>query len=164
VPPSKIADEADDVLVGATGESMTGADSVLRRLLAHKGTQFHEAVYRLLKKIEGRLPPNAVFTEKMWQKLESVLGVKVPSRGKGLDIVVLNHSKKILSGVDLTRQAGVASHVQKGLRDLARWRAILEPKGWTVAEDLLERAWVGTTEQALLDEMLVDLKRLAGGS
>ena len=164
VPPSGIADEAEGILVGATGESMIGADQVLRRLLAHSGTAVHQQVYRLLKSIQERLPLNAVFTEKMWPELERALGITVPSRGRGLDIVVLDYKRKILSGVDITRRAGVASHVQKGMEDLARLRALLAPKGWKVAEQLLEPAWKGRTPQAIVDELVAILNKLAGGS
>ena len=134
--------------------------------MANLGTDVHEAIYRLLKKIEDRLPPNAVFTEKQWEKLESVLGVKVPKRGKGLDIVVLNRTTKppILSGVDITRTAGRAKHVRKGLDDLAAFRAALEPKGWKVAEELLEPTWRGKTPEAVVDELVGLLNKLAGRS
>lgn len=162
--PSAIADELEEVLVGSAGESMTGADSVLRRLLAHKGTDVHEQVYRLLKAIESRLPRGSVFTEKMWAELEEVLGVRLPWRGKGIDIVVLDHGRKLVTGVDITRRAGVASHVAKGLKDLERLRTILAPKGWTVAEQLLEPQWIGRTPSAVVDELAGVLNALAGGT
>jgi hypothetical protein len=160
--PSKIADDAEEILLTSSGESMTGPDRTLMELLAAKGTAVHETVYRLLKQIEHRLPPRAVFTEKMWRELEQELGVKLPSRGDGLDIIVLDRSRKVISGVDITRQAGKASHIEKALRDLERLRAAVRDKGWTVAETPFEPQWIGKTPGQLVEELVGLLNALAG--
>jgi hypothetical protein len=160
-----MSDEAEGILVTASGETMAQPDPMIRMLLALKGTAMHQRVYQLLEKIWHRLVPNSVFTEKNWRELEKVLGVKVPKRGNGLDIVVLDHTKspKVLRGLDITHQAGDPAHVQKALDDLAGLRAALEGKGWTVVDDVLEPAWKGKTAQTVTDELVDILNKLAGG-
>jgi hypothetical protein len=159
---SSVGDDVEELLVTASGATMAQPDPMLRMLMALKGTSMHERIYQMLKNVKARLVPNSVFTEKMWPELEKVLGVKLPNRGNGLDIVVLDHTKKVVSGLDITRQAGVAGHVQKGLDDLAKLRAVLEGKGWTVAENIIEPVWKGKTPQAVTDELVDVMNALAG--
>jgi Domain of unknown function (DUF4157) len=160
--PSTTAEAAEELLVGATGESMTGPDLVLRDLLAVKGTITHGQVYQVLKAVTAKLKLSGVFTEKMWAELEAVLGAEVPwRRGKGPDILVA--ANKRITALDITRQAGEAGHIARLEAQMQRLAERLKPLGWSVTKEVIEREWVGRTAKQVVEEMFPLLQKLAGG-
>jgi len=161
--PSQIAEEAEEILRTTSGELMSGPDLVLRNLLAVKGTITHGQVYQALKAVTSKLKlTGAVFTERMWADLEGVIGVRVPwKRGKGPDILVVANGR--ITALDITRKAGAAAHAERIETQLATLAERLKFKGWSVAEGVIEREWVGRTAKEVVDEMVPLLLKLAQG-